>query len=222
VSECFDVTGPDSHEDAVISATNSIRDGNLVVLPTDTVYGIGCDAFSPEAVERLLAAKGRDRQMPPPVLVSSAVTLEALGDRMSPWVLELTREYWPGPLTVVVHQQSSLQWDLGETRGTVAVRMPDHEFALGLLGRVGPMAVSSANVSGQAAATTIEQAREMLGEKVPVYLDAGPSAGELASTILDCTTDSPRILRRGALGFAELKHWLEEHGVDTERLVDDA
>lgn len=206
----------------MIAATNAIRDGNLVVLPTDTVYGIGCDAFSPEAVERLLAAKGRGRQMPPPVLVSSAVTLEALGDRMSSWVLDLTREYWPGPLTVVVHQQTSLHWDLGETKGTVAVRMPDHEFTLGVLGRVGPMAVSSANVSGQTAATTVEQAQEMLGEKVPVYLDAGPSSGEMASTILDCTTDRPQILRQGALSFAELKHWLDEHGVDTGRLAADA
>lgn len=222
VSQHFDVTNPENDGDAVIAATNAIRDGDLVVLPTDTVYGIGCDAFSPQAVEKLLAAKGRGRQMPPPVLVSSAVTLEALGDQLPPWVLELTREFWPGPLTVVVHQQASLHWDLGDAMGTVAVRMPDHDFTLGLLGRVGPMAVSSANISGQPAATSATRAEEMLGDKVAVYLDAGESAGELASTILDCTSQKPHILRQGGLPFAELRHWLEQHGVDTEQLPADA
>ena len=141
VSQRFDVTDPEQEEGALAAAANAAREGELLVLPTDTVYGIGADAFSPEAVARLLAAKGRGREMPPPVLVSSPITLEALGDQMPAWVLELTKEFWPGPLTVVVHQQNSLHWDLGDTMGTVAVRMPDHEFTLALLSRVGPMAV---------------------------------------------------------------------------------
>ena len=222
VSQRFDVTDPEQEEGALVAAANAAREGELLVLPTDTVYGIGADAFSPEAVARLLAAKGRGREMPPPVLVSSPITLEALGDQLPAWVLELTKEFWPGPLTVVVHQQTSLHWDLGDTMGTVAVRMPDHEFTLELLSRVGPMAVSSANISGEDAAQTADQAETMLGESVAVYLDAGASSGGLASTILDCTTDEPQILRQGALSEAELKTWLDEHGVDTELLPPDA
>ena len=128
--------------------------GELVVLPTDTVYGIGADAFDPDAVRRLLAAKGRGRDMPPPVLVSAPTTLDALAVGVPSYARALIDELWPGPLTLVCRQQPSLQWDLGDTRGTVAVRMPDHAVALELLARTGPLAVSSANRTGLPAATT--------------------------------------------------------------------
>ena len=136
------------------------------MLPTDTVYGIGADAFDPDAVKALLEAKGRGREMPPPVLISSATTLDALATDVPGYVRALVEAFWPGPLTLVCTQQASLQWDLGDTRGTVAVRMPDHEVALELLERTGPMAVSSANLTGQPAATDAEQAEEMLGDSV--------------------------------------------------------
>ena len=147
------------------------------MLPTDTVYGVGVDAFDADGVQRLLDAKGRGRDMPPPVLISATTTLEALATELPGWARGLVEHYWPGPLTLVCRQQPSLRWDLGETRGTVAVRMPDDDGALDLLGRTGPLAVSSANVTGQPAATDADEAERMLGEAVEVVLDGGPSRG---------------------------------------------
>src|SRR6476660_785690 len=142
-------TGTDEDRDAAIEAASlAVQRGALVVIPTDTVYGIGADAFDADAVKALLAAKGRGREMPPPVLISSATTLDALAARLPSYVAALTEEFWPGPLTLFCEQQPSLTWDLGDARGTVAVRMPDHEVALALLERTGPLAVSSANLSG--------------------------------------------------------------------------
>ena len=202
--ERFDLSDPDRREEGLAAAVQAVRRGQLVVLPTDTVYGLGVDAFEPDAVQRLLEAKGRGRDMPPPVLVSSDTTLEALASEVPGWATGLVDHYWPGPLTIVCRQQSSLRWDLGETRGTVAVRMPDDEHALELLARTGPLAVSSANNHGQPAATDADAAEEMLGWGVEVILDGGPSRGAAASTIVDCTGDRPRLLREGAIARAEL------------------
>ncbi|WP_235735861.1 L-threonylcarbamoyladenylate synthase [Nocardioides alcanivorans] len=199
-------------EQAVEAATRAVRRGDLVVLPTDTVYGIGADAFDPVAVAGLLAAKGRGREMPPPVLVASKATLHALTSSLPPWVTPLVDAFWPGPLTLVCRDQSSLQWDLGDTRGTVAVRMPDHPVALAVLERTGPMAVSSANTSGAPAATDVDAAEAMLGEQVVVYVDAGPTASSQPSTILDVTGDVPRLLRLGTLSIERIDEVLEPTG----------
>lgn len=199
----------EERESAIEAATLAIRRGELVVLPTDTVYGIAADAFDPAAVRRLLKAKGRGRDMPPPVLISAATTADALADRLPDYARALLERFWPGPLTVIGRQQDSLQWDLGDTRSTVAVRMPDHPVTLEILERTGPLAVSSANVTGRPAATTVDDAELMLGESVSVYVDAGPSLGKEASTIVDVTGSAPRILRRGALSAAQLNEVLE-------------
>lgn len=206
-------TGTDEERDAAVEAAAlAVQQGELVVLPTDTVYGVGADAFDPVAVRDLLAAKGRGREMPPPVLVSAVTTLDALAVRVPGYARALVEAFWPGPLTVVCHQQSSLQWDLGDTRGTVAVRMPDHPVAIALLERTGPLAVSSANKTGMPAATNADQAVEMLGDDVAVVVDAGTSPGGEASTIIDCTGDQGRILRRGALPIDRLNEVLEPLG----------
>ena len=206
-------TGTDEEREAAVEAAAlAVQQGELVVLPTDTVYGVGADAFDPEAVRGLLAAKGRGRNMPPPVLVSSATTLDALAVRVPGYARALVEEFWPGPLTLVCHQQSSLQWDLGDARGTVAVRMPDHEVALAILERTGPLAVSSANKTGLPAATDADQAIEMLGEDVDVVVDAGASPGGEASTIVDVTGSQGRVLRRGALSLEQLNAVLEPLG----------
>jgi len=205
VSTRYDATDPAQLESGLAAATTAIRAGELVVLPTDTVYGIGADAFDPAAVRRLLDAKGRGREMPPPVLVGSAATLDALASAVPAWVRVLVEHYWPGPLTVVVREQSSLQWDLGDTRGTVAVRMPHDPVALELLGRTGPLAVSSANTTGQPAATDADQAAAMLADRVSVILDGGPTADDRPSTIVDCTAARPRLLRAGAVPVDELR-----------------
>jgi len=192
-------------EAGIDAAASALRAGNLVVLPTDTVYGLAADAFDPAAVAKLLEAKGRGREMPPPVLIAEPATLDALAAERPPtWLRELLDELWPGPLTVVFTAQPSLTWDLGETHGTVAVRVPDHEVARSVLRVAGPTAVSSANLSGQSAATTIDEAQSMLGESVAVYLDAGPSSGSLPSTILDVTGPIPRVLRQGAISLETL------------------
>jgi tRNA threonylcarbamoyl adenosine modification protein (Sua5/YciO/YrdC/YwlC family) len=214
VATRYDASDPDQREAGLVAAVTAVRAGELVVLPTDTVYGVGADAFSPEAVQRLLEAKGRGREMPPPVLVASTSTLEALTTAVPEWVGPLVGAYWPGPLTLVCRQQLSLRWDLGETRGTVAVRMPHHEVALELLDRTGPLAVTSANLTGLPAATDADGAEAMLGDAVSVLLDGGPSTSDLASTILDCTGDHPRVLREGALGTAELRTFLAGHDVE--------
>lgn len=216
MSTRYDLSDPESREAGVAAAVAAVRRGLLVVLPTDTVYGIGVDAFDAEGVQRLLDAKGRGRDMPPPVLISATTTLAALATDLPGWAEGLTEHYWPGPLTIVCRQQPSLRWDLGESRGTVAVRMPHDEVALDLLGRTGPLAVSSANVTGEPAATDADAAERMLGESVAVILDAGPSSGSAASTIVDCTGSRPRILREGALSAAELTPVLEGLGTELE------
>ncbi|MET1133575.1 MAG: L-threonylcarbamoyladenylate synthase [Aeromicrobium sp.] len=189
----------------VEAAVSALRDGALVVLPTDTVYGVAADAFDPSAVARLLEAKGRGRDMPPPVLIAEPTTLDALvAERPAAWLQAMLEELWPGPLTVVFRAQPSLTWDLGETHGTVAVRVPDDERTRAVLRQSGPSAVSSANLSGQPAATTADEAEAMLGDSVRVYLDGGPSAGSTPSTILDVTGPVPRVLREGAIDLATL------------------
>lgn len=209
MSERYPTTTDEEREAAVEAATLAVQRGELVVIPTDTVYGIGADAFDPAAVRALLDAKGRGREMPPPVLVSAATTLDALAVRVPSWARALVERFWPGPLTLVCHQQASLQWDLGETRGTVAVRMPDHPVALEILERTGPLAVSSANRTGMPAATDADRAEEMLGASVAVIVDAGTSPAGEASTIVDCTGARGRVLRRGALTLEQLDEVLE-------------
>ena len=211
-AELYTTTTEDEREAALEAASLAIQRGDLIVLPTDTVYGIGADAFDAEAVAGLLEAKDRGRAMPPPVLIGSASTVEALAVRIPAYAHALIKEFWPGPLTLVLHQQMSLQWDLGDTRGTVAVRMPDHALALSLLERTGPLAVSSANISGDPAATTAQEADDMLGEVVDVIIDDGPSPGTGTSTIVDATADQGRILRRGVLSIDQLNAVLEPLG----------
>lgn len=213
-------TGTDEEREAAIEAASlAVQRGQLIVMPTDTVYGIAADAFDPEAVTELLAAKGRGREMPPPVLVSSATTVDALATGIPAYARTLIEAFWPGPLTVVLQQQRSLQWDLGDTRGTVAVRMPDHELAREILERTGPLAVSSANTTGSPAAINADQADDMLGELVEVIVDDGPvgasehSTPAAASTIVDCTGETGRVLRRGALSLERLNEVLEPLGV---------
>lgn len=199
---CLD---PNSWGPSLDAAVDAVQRGALVVLPTDTVYGLGANAFNADAVESLLAAKGRDRQSPPPVLIPNIRTVDGLGRDMSDAARALMEHFWPGALTVIVHAHLSLAWDLGDTQGTVALRMPDHAAALALLERTGPLAVSSANVTGQAAATSALEAKQQLGESVRVYLDGGAAPGGIASTIVDATDPAGlRVVRQGAITNAHL------------------
>ncbi len=204
VSTTFDCNDPHSRTAGIRAAVGAAKGGRLIVLPTDTLYGLGCDAFDSESVNNLLAAKGRGRDMPVPVLVGSWSTIDGLVLSVSSTARELTRAFWPGGLSLVVHQAPSLAWDLGDTRGTVMLRMPLHPVAIEILREVGPMAVSSANISGRPPATTAAEAREQLGESVAVYLDGGPAEKAMPSTIVDLTDVSPKILREGAISAEQI------------------
>jgi tRNA threonylcarbamoyl adenosine modification protein (Sua5/YciO/YrdC/YwlC family) len=218
----FDCADDDELGRGIEAAQAALERGELVVLPTDTVYGLAADAFDPDAVSRLLDAKGRGREMPPPVLVSTATTLDALASKVPGYARALTDAFWPGPLTLVCHEQSSLRWDLGETRGTVAVRMPDHDLARELLDRTGPLAVSSANLTGSPAASNAAEAVEMLGDSVAVVVDGGESPGAVPSTIVDVTGDRPRLLRLGVISVEQLDAALAEHEITVDHGTTDA
>ncbi|GAA1862076.1 L-threonylcarbamoyladenylate synthase [Myceligenerans crystallogenes] len=201
----LDATDPQTWGPAIDEGVNAISRGGLVVLPTDTVYGIAADAFDKDAVAALLAAKGRRRQMPPPVLIGDVFTLDGLATQVPDDARALADAFWPGGLTIILRAQPSLQWDLGETQGTVALRMPDHPAALQLLRRTGPLAVSSANRTSRPAATDVAAAAEQLGDSVAVYLDGGTAPGGTASTIVDATGDQLRVVRSGAIGLEALR-----------------
>lgn len=216
MSDVFDCTDPEQRSRGIVSAAAAVKNGGLVVLPTDTVYGIGADAFDGSAVAALLSAKGRGRDMPVGVLVGSWHTIDGLALMVPQSTRDLIRAFWPGALSLVVRQAPSLQWDLGDARGTVMLRMPLHPVAIELLREVGPMAVSSANVSGYPPAVDAGEARNQLGDVVDLYLDAGPAAQQAASTILDLTGPEPRILRSGPVSAEGIATVL---GVDVASLT---
>lgn len=205
MSARYDCADAQEKEAGLVAAVTAVQNGQLVVLPTDTVYGIGADAFTPSAVTALLTAKGRGRNTPPSVLVGSVRAASALAETLGAFGQDLIDEFWPGPLTLVFRVSPTLRWDLGDSQGAVAVRMPLHPVALELLRRTGPMAVSGANRYGQQAATTAADARAQLGEDVSVYLDDGPCAGNAPSTIVDLTGNVPRLLRPGTVTTDQLR-----------------
>ena len=216
MTRMLDCRDPLNRSEAIAAATDAVKSGRLIVLPTDTVYGIAADAFDNGAVANLLAAKGRGRDMPVGVLVGSWHTISGLVYSVPDAAHELIRAFWPGALSLVVQQAPSLQWDLGDARGTVMLRMPLQPVALDVLRAVGPMAVSSANVSGQPPATTAAEAQHQLGDRVDVYLDGGTSEQQAASTILDLTGEVPTILRAGPIDARAIADVL---GVDPESLT---
>ena len=217
MTELFDCTDAEQRATGIASAVSAVKGGRLVVMPTDTVYGIGADAFDSAAVAALLSAKGRGRDMPVGVLVGSWHTIDGLVYSVPPSARELIEAFWPGALSLVVRQAPSLQWDLGDAHGTVMLRMPLHPVAIELLRAVGPMAVSSANVSGRPSAVTVEEARNQLGDLVEVYLDGGPAEQQAASTIVDLTGDVPRVLRQGPITVEAIAKVL---GVQPDSLTD--
>lgn len=216
MTQLLDCRDPARRSDAIAAAAAAVKSGRLVVMPTDTVYGLGADAFDSAAVAALLAAKGRGRDMPVGVLVGSWHTIEGLVYSLPDSAHELIRAFWPGAVSLVVQQAPSLRWDLGDARGTVMVRMPLHPVAIELLRQTGPMAVSSANISGQPPATTAQEARDQLGGLVDVYLDGGTAPRQAASTIVDLTGAAPRIIREGPVSVATVADVL---GVDPESLI---
>jgi tRNA threonylcarbamoyl adenosine modification protein (Sua5/YciO/YrdC/YwlC family) len=210
VTTTFNCTDDVERSEGLAAAQTAIASKQCIVMPTDTVYGIAADAFSPQAVATLLAAKGRGRTMPPPVLIPRPQTMDGLAVDIAEEARRLADEFWPGGLTLIFHAQPSLTWDLGDTKGTVALRMPDDRLALDLLAVTGPLAVSSANRTGQPASRTAAEAQVQLAESVEVYLEDGlrgdtEDSQSLPSTIVDCTSQPFRVVRDGAIPVDRLR-----------------
>ena len=212
----IDSSNPQAWADGLGVALEALRSGKSIIMPTDTVYGIACDAFSPDAVTALLAHKGRGRHMPPPVLVASVEDATRLAVSIPPVVHDLMGAFWPGGVTIIVEASPDVEWDLGDTEGTVAIRMPDHAVALELLRASGPLAVSSANLTGQHSSVTAREAYEQFGDELEVYIDAGPvgqaysrAPGNPGSTIVDATALSAggpwRVVRHGVVPWEDLR-----------------
>ncbi len=183
-------------------AAQRLRAGQLVVIPTDTVYAVIADAFHPAATRRLLESRQAGRT-PPPVIVGSPGQARGLAEPVPDEAQRLMAAYWPGPLTLVLPAVASLTWDLGDDRGTVALRMPADELALALVGEIGPLACTGANRRGEPMPTTVDEARSQLGDAVALYVDGGVREAR-SSTVVDCTGTPPRVLREGAVPAADV------------------
>ena len=201
----YDCTRVDERDRGIAAAVEAVQRGDIIVMPTDTVYGVGGDAFKSWAVTAVQSAKGRDRKMPVSVLVGSRNTLDGLVYGLPATARDLVEAFWPGGLTIIIEHAATLQWDLGETGGTVGVRMPKHPLALEVLRQTGPMAVSSANKTGQPPAMTAAQARDQFSYTVSVYLEAGETPDQVASSIVDVTATRPRLIRAGAIPVEKLR-----------------
>lgn len=217
MTDLVDATGEDRTE-AVRAAAAALRAGDLVVLPTDTVYGVAADAFDREGTAKVFRAKHRSRSFPLPVLVRSPKQVIGLVTTVPDAAERLMAAYWPGPLTIVVPSDPNLTWDLGDDEGTVALRMPMDEVTLQVIREVGPLAVTSANRSGQPPARTADEARQSLADAVAVYVDGGPRTDAAPSTIVDLTRAEPHVLREGSVSgeqaLAVARGELEPHEVD--------
>lgn len=194
---------PTSQAEAIPRALAVLEAGGLVVMPTDTVYGVGCLAFNPQAVTRLYAVKRRPDDKPIPVLLGNPEQIQQVAIDVSPRMERLAKAYWPGPLTMILLRHPSLPAEIGPGT-TVGVRVPAHDFAQRLLEAAGPMAVTSANLSGQLPARSADDAETALRGQVELILDDGPSPGGLPSTVVDARTDPPTILRAGPISEADL------------------
>ncbi|GAA0720839.1 threonylcarbamoyl-AMP synthase [Dactylosporangium roseum] len=204
----YDCSQLAERERGIAAAIEAVQRGDLIVMPTDTIYGIGADAFKSWSVTALNNAKGRTA--PVPVLVGSRHTLDGLVFGLPQAARDLVDAFWPGALTIVVEHAPSLQWDLGSDDGTVAVRMPLHPIALEVLRETGPMAVSSANKVGQPLPQTAEEARDQLGYAVSVYLSTPAELDNVTSTIVDVTANRMRAVRLGGIDLDQLREVVPE------------
>jgi len=212
----IDSSDPLAWEKGLPLALEALRRGESIIMPTDTVYGIACDAFSPRAVAGLLAHKGRGRHMPPPVLVASPEDATSLTHAVPPSARAVMEKLWPGGVTVILEASPDIDWDLGDTGGTVALRMPNHPVALELLRASGPLAVSSANLTGQHSSLNVTEALDQFGDALGVYIDGGPvgqhyrdAPGNPGSTIVDASGFDKglpwRVVRHGVVPWEDIR-----------------
>lgn len=202
---------PAGDPQAILEALEVLRAGGLVAFPTDTVYGLGALVSEPRSIQELYAVKGREANKAIPILLSEPAELVEVVAEITPWVARLAKRFWPGPLTLVAPRHPGLPQELS-VHATVGVRMPDHPDALRLLQRTGPLAVTSANLSGQPSAITALEVLDYLGGLIPLILDGGRTPGGVSSTVVDCTTPELVILRPGPVSLEDLLTAIGEVG----------
>ena len=188
----------------LVAAKAALMRGECVVMPTDTVYGVAANPFVPKGITSLLAAKQRDRDMPIPVFVPNLDSALALSYQVSDQAKLVMEKFWPGAITLITKAHPTLKWDLGNADGTIALRIPLQRTALELLTETGPLGVTSANLTGEPAATDIESAQRKFGNSVSVYLDTGATSGEVASTIIDASQAQLRVVRVGGISISSI------------------
>lgn len=195
---------PTSTAEAIAQAIEALQRGELVAFPTDTVYGVGALAFNGQAVESIYAAKDRPAEKAIPILIGDREDLEKVAGTIPDAARQLAARFWPGPLTILVPKRLDLPEAVSAT-ATVGVRVPDHEVARALLRRAGPLAVTSANISGSRSPVTAEEVYEQLGGRISLIIDGGKTPGGIPSTLVDCTASELKVLREGPLSLAELR-----------------
>ena len=200
---------PVSAIDSLTRALAVLKEGGLVAFPTDTVYGVGALAFDGTAIESIYAAKDRPVEKAIPLLIGEVKELEKVAVEIPEVARRLAYRFWPGPLTILVPKRADLPEAISAT-ATVGVRVPDHKSARALLQAAGPMAVTSANISGEESPVTAEQVHQQLGGRIPLIIDGGRTPGGVPSTLVDCTDPDLKILRKGPIGFAELLSALQD------------
>jgi len=192
-----------SSQESIARALNILQAGGLVAFPTDTVYGVGALAFDANAVESIYVAKDRPIEKAIPVLIGDQADLEKVGADIPDSARKLASRFWPGPLTILVPKRADLPEAVSAT-ATVGARVPNHEVARALLRAAGPMAVTSANISGKLSPVTAREVYEQLKDRIDLIIDGGKTPGGVPSTLVDCTSEELKVLREGPLSLDEL------------------
>jgi L-threonylcarbamoyladenylate synthase len=203
ISEILSIDQPQ----ALALAAKLVRSGKMIAFPTDTVYGIGACAFQREAIERIYQIKNRSHQKAIPILLADLEDLREITPPLSPSAERLAERFWPGALTLILPLLPSLPDNISPSP-TIGVRIPDHDSARSLIRVSGPLAATSANLSGEPPALTADQVRENLGDRVQLILDGGNAPGGVSSTVVDCCGEEPLLVRKGPLSWREIADFL--------------
>ena len=194
---------PADHHESIPRALEVLQKGGLAAFPTDTVYGLGALAFDGKAVESIYLAKDRPIEKAIPILIGDIADLEKVSNDITDVVRRLTSQFWPGPLTIIIPKKPTLPESVSAT-DTVGVRIPDHPVARALLRSTGPMAVTSANISGQPSPSDAQEVFEQLNGRIELIIDGGKTSGGVPSTLVDCTSDEIRVLREGPISLEQI------------------
>lgn len=204
----FDVHDPE----AIPKAKEVIKTGGTIAFPTDTIYGLAVDLFNPEAIKSIYKIKERSILKPIPILIGDIQQLDSLVLNVSDRIPTIANAFWPGPLTLILPKGPAIPKELSPYP-TIGVRMPDHKFTMSLLKSTGPLATTSANISGDENPRTCQDVLDQLDNRIDLILDGGPTPGSMASTVLDTTGETYQILREGPISLAEINALFKEDNV---------